>query len=495
MSPTILFAVLVGYFAILALVAKFTSQRADDASFFAGNKSSDWRVVAFGMVGTSLSGVTFVSVPGAVGVAGFTYFQIVLGNVIGYILVARILLPIYYKLNLTSIYQYLEVRFGPRARLSGAGFFLLSRLLGAVARLYIVINILQVFVLDHLGVPFIVTSIAILVMILLYTLKGGVKTIVWTDLLQTFCMLGGLAICSVMLLSMLDISFVESIVRIAADAPRIFETAPSAPDFLLKQIVAGALITVTMSGLDQEMMQKSISVRTLADSQKNLYVLAGVFLFVICAFLYFGALMHMFAASAGIGAAGDGLFPTIVMQYMAPWIQIIFVIALVSALFPSADGALTALTSSVCIDFLRLDQRGDMTAKAKTRTRHIVHFTFAGVFLALLVGFKFFDSANIIFVILKMATFTYGPLLGMYAFGLFCSGRPVDRHVPLICLAGPTGCALLDGFQTSIFASYRFGFELLFVNGLIVFAGLYASGLWHAGRGQKSRRLRPLVKN
>jgi Na+/proline symporter len=478
MSPVLLFCILLAYFALLLGVAWATSRNATNDSFFIGNKSSNWMLVAFGMVGTTLSGATFISVPGAVGRDGFGYGQILIGYVLGYIAVVAILLPLYYRLKLTSIYSYLDLRLGRRAYQSGAGFFILSRLLGATARLYLVVNILQVIILDRLGVPFWLTTLVILGMILVYTYQGGVKTIVWTDTLQTTCMLIGLVACVGFLLHQLDLSVGQSLAQMdARGLSRVFTASPDSPSFWLKQIVAGMFIVITMTGLDQEMMQKTISVKTLADSQKNLLALTLVLTAVLSLFLFLGGLLHLYAPLVGVTATGDQLFPAIVTGHLPPTVQVIFLIALVSALFPSADGAITALTSSTCIDLLGLQRAdsacGALGEAAKVRLRKAIHLGYAGLFLLLVLVFKAIDSPSMIGVILKLAAYTYGPLLGLFAFGLLTRRSVADRLVPVVAIGAPILCALLEFNQAHLFASYRFGLELLMVNGIFVFAGLW----------------------
>ena len=475
MSPALLFAILIGYFALLLGVAWATSRNANNDSFFIGNKSSNWMLVAFGMVGTTLSGVTFVSVPGAVGVDGFGYAQIVIGYVIGYIAVAYLLLPLYYRLQLTSIYHYLDVRLGRRAYQSGAGFFIVSRLLGATARLYLVVNILQAIILDSLGVPFWLSTLVVLGMILLYTYKGGVKTIVWTDTLQTSAMLFGLFACVWILLGELNMSVPESLNQMQSQGlARIFTHDPDSPNFWLKQIVAGALITITMTGMDQEMMQKTISVKTLKDSQKNMLTLTAVLVVVLLSFLFLGGLLYLYAPSAGVTASGDKIFPAVVMGHLPAALQVVFLIALISALFPSADGAITALTSSTCIDLLGIKRRTDLTEAGKESLRRRVHLGFAALFLLLVLGFKAADNPSMIGVILKLAAYTYGPLLGLFAFGMLTRRTLTDRLVPYITIGAPILCALLEYNQEHLLGSYRLGLELLMVNGILVFAGLFA---------------------
>jgi len=475
MSPVLLFSILIAYFALLLGVAWATSRNATNDSFFIGNKSSNWMLVAFGMVGTTLSGATFISVPGAVGHDGWGYAQILIGYVIGYIAVAYILLPLYYRLKLTSIYHYLDVRLGRRAYQSGASFFILSRLLGATARLYLVVNILQAIILDSLGVPFWLTTLVILGMILMYTYQGGVKTIVWTDTLQTSCMLFGLVACVVFLLNQLDLSLGQSLVQMEQRGlSRVFTTAVDSPGFWLKQVVAGAFIVVTMTGMDQEMMQKTISVKTLGDSQKNLLTLTAVLVVVLMLFLFLGGLLYLYAPVAGVTATGDKIFSAVVMGHLPAAVQIIFLIALISALFPSADGAITALTSTFCIDLLGMQRREDLSEEARMRLRRRVHLGFAFAFLLLVLVFKWADSPSMITVILKLAGYTYGPLLGLFAFGILTTRTLTDKWVPIVTVAAPVICALLEFNQQLLLGSYRLGLELLIINGILVFAGLFA---------------------
>lgn len=475
MSPALLLCILIAYFALLLGVAWATSRNATNDSFYIGNKSSNWKLVAFGMVGTTLSGVTFISVPGAVGRDGFGYMQLLIGYVIGYVAVAFILLPLYYRLKLTSIYDYLNRRLGRRAYQSGASFFILSRLLGATARLYLVVNILQAIILDSFGVPFWVTALVVLGMILLYTYQGGVQTIVWTDTLQTSCMLFGLLACIAILLGQMDLTVGQSLAQMQERGlSRVFTTAPDSPSFYLKQIIAGAFITITMTGMDQEMMQKTISVKTLADSRKNLLALTAILVVVLSLFMFLGGLLHLYAPLAGVAASGDKLFPAIVMGHLPVALQMIFLIALISALFPSADGAITALTSTVCIDLLGLSRRQDLPEAHRVRMRQRVHLGFAALFLLLVMAFKWVDSPSMIGVILKVASYTYGPLLGLFAFGMLTKRSLRDGWVPVVAVAGPLICALLEYNQTLLLGSYRLGLELLMINGILVFGGLWA---------------------
>ena len=475
MSPFLLFCILIAYFLLLLGVAHFTARGANNDSFFIGNKSSNWMLVAFGMVGTTLSGVTFVSVPGAVGASGFGYAQIMIGYVLGYLAVVWLLLPLYYRLGLTSIYHYLDLRLGRRAYQSGAGFFIISRLLGATARLYLVVNILQAIILDSLGVPFWITTLVVLGMILMYTYQGGVKTIVWTDTLQTFCMLFGLFACVWFLLGQLGMSVPQSLDQMQAQGlASVFTFDVDSPDFFVKQILAGMFITIAMTGLDQEMMQKTISVKTLRDSQKNLLTLTVVLTLVLLSFLFLGGLLYLYAPTVGVSATGDKVFPAVVMGHMPAALQIVFLIALISALFPSADGAITALTSSFCIDILGIKRRNDLTQQDAERLRRHVHLAFAFLFLLLVLGFKAADNPSMIGVILKLAAYTYGPLLGLFAFGLTTTRMPRNALVPYVTIGAPLLCAILEYNQAYLLGAYRLGLELLMVNGLLVYIGLFA---------------------
>ena len=461
MSSTLLFGFVIGYFVLLLGVAYVTSRNATNDSFFIGNKSSNWMLVAFGMIGTSLSGVTFVSVPGTVGdfakegFKAFTYFQVVIGYLFGYLVIAFVLIPLYYKLNLTSIYNYLEQRFGRFSYKTGALFFIISRTVGATARLFLVINVLQLFILDKMGVPFIVTAIVILLMILLYTFEGGVKTIVYTDTLQTTFMLVGLVVCIIYIMGQMDYSLGTAMGALTEKGyTRIFDTDPNSRSFFLKNIIGGAFIAIAMTGLDQEMMQKNISVRTLRDSQKNILSFTAVLMVVNFLFLLLGGLLYMFMLdkgaaydgkqfiSQGVNIIGDDLFPTVAMGYLPTAVGIIFIIGLISALFPSADGALTALTSSFCIDMLGLKRKEGISEKAQKRTRMIVHLSFTVVFMICILIFKWINNKSIINIILDLAGYTYGPLLGLFSFGILTRRKLSRRDFCNHCLPPGTCCLL-----------------------------------------------------
>lgn len=474
MSPSFLFVFVLIYFLLLLGVAWYTSRNADNNSFFIGNRNSNWMLVAFGMIGTSLSGVTFVSVPGTVGSNNFGYFQVVIGNFIGYCLIAFILLPLYYKMQVTSIYNYLLNRFGKVSYKTGALFFIISRILGATARLYLVINVLQIFILDNMHVPFWLTTFVILLMILLYTFEGGVKTIVFTDMLQTTCMLFGLIVCIYFIMKLMNFSFADAIQSLhIKNYTKVFNTDVKSGSFFLKQIIGGAFITIGMTGLDQEMMQKNISVRTLKDSQKNMLTFSIISVCVNFLFLFLGGLLYLFAASKNIIIKGDDLFPTVALNYLPSFVAIIFIIGLISALFPSADGALTALTSSFCIDILGLRRNTSLTEKQTKKTRMLVHVTFAFIFFLCIMIFKWLNDKSIINVILIVAGYTYGPLLGLFLFGIFTKRMLPQNAVTIaICIAAPILSYILSANATKWFSGYTIGIELLLINGLLTFAGL-----------------------
>ena len=475
MSPTLLFTVVLIYFIGLLTVAWFTSRNSNNDSFFIGNRSSNWMLVALGMVGTSMTGVTFLSVPGTVGANHFGYFQIVIGYWLGYFVVAFVLLPLYYRLHLTSIYDYLNQRFGMVAYKTGSLFFIISRTLGATARLYLVINVLQIFILDNMGVPFWLTTLVVLLMILLYTYEGGVKTIVFTDMLQTVFMLIALAVCIIYVMKHLDISFVQTIDQLNLKGyTKIFNGDINSGTFWLKQIVGGAFITIAMTGLDQEMMQKNISVKRLKDSKKNIFTFSTIMVIVNLLFLFLGGLLYLLASSNKLNVKGDDLFPEIALFYLPAWVSIIFVIGIISTIFPSADGAITALTSSFCLDMLGLKRRANMTEQKMKKIRIIVHLSFTAIFLLCILVFKLIDNKSIIDVLLRIAGYTYGPLLGLFSFGIL-----TKRHLPkgystlVVCLLAPVICYGIHLYGAQFLGGFQIGIEMLVLNGLITFLGLY----------------------
>jgi Na+/proline symporter len=492
MSPTLLFTCVIGYFALLLTVAYFTSRNSNNESFFIGNRNSNWMLVAFGMIGTSLSGVTFVSVPGGVGTGNFYYYQVVLGYLLGYAVIAFVLIPLYYRMNLTSIYTYLERRFGINAHRAGAFFFILSRVFGATARLYLVISILQIFIFGSFHIPFWVTTLVILILILLYTFEGGVKTIVYTDTLQTTGMLLGLVVCVIAVIKALGTDF-GGAWQLMSDKgyTQIFNWNVNASSYFWKHFIGGMFIAIAMTGLDQEMMQKNISVRTLKDSQKNIMTFTGILMAVNFLFLVLGGVLYLYASTNGIKTAPDDLFPTIALSSaFSGAVGIIFIIALISALFPSVDGAITSLTSCFCIDILGLKKK-EGSEKEKKRTRLKVHFTFAVVFFLMVLLFKWMNDKLIIDFILKFAGVTYGPLLGLFAFGILTKRVLNEKLIWTVCIVAPLIALFVDllsnpawyeaklhmklGLQNiseSIFHGYKIGNELILINGMLTFLGL-----------------------
>lgn len=492
MSPIILFSFVIGYFLILLTVAWVTSRGSDNESFFIGNKKSNWMLVAFGMIGTSLSGVTFVSVPGGVGSGNFFYFQIVLGYLLGYMVIAFVLLPLYYRLNVTSIYSYLEQRFGVEAHKVGASFFILSRVVGATARLYLVINILQIFILNKLGIPFVVTTFVILLMILLYTFEGGVKTIIYTDTLQTTGMLLGLVVCIFVIIKSLGTDFSGALSMLNDKGyTQIFNTDIKAGSFFMKHILGGMFIAIAMTGLDQEMMQKNISVKNLKDSQKNMMSFTAVLMVVNFLFLFLGGILYLYAQKMNIQAAPDDLFPTIALSdAFSGTIGVLFIIALISALFPSVDGAITSLTSCFCIDIININKTNEDEA-VKKKKRLKVHLAFAVLFFLLVLVFKAVNDKLIIDFILKFAGITYGPLLGLFAFGILTQKTIKKEWIWTVCILAPAlvlGLDILSSpewyekklhltlglneISNTIFKGYKIGNELILINGSVTFLGL-----------------------
>lgn len=500
------------YFIGLLVISYFTSRNSDNQSFFIGNKKSKWWLVAFGMIGTSLSGVTFISVPGTVGkmtagnypFGGFEYYMMVIGFFIGYFIVAGILLPLYYKMNLTSIYTYLGKRFNVEAHKIGSLFFIISRAIGATARLYLVVNVLQIFLLEGLGVPFWLTALVILLMVLLYTFEGGVKTIVITDTLQTSFMIISLVGCIVYILSNLNLSAPEAFDILASkNYTHFINTDINSKTFFLKTILGGMFITIAMTGLDQEMMQKNISVDNLKNSKKNMLTFAGTLLVVNLAFLFLGGLLYLFAMQNGAEYAqlvdvvngkesitnvfgfkdtagtvknimGDDLFPALSLQgYFPFFISIIFIIGLISALFPSADGALTAVTSSYCVDLLNLNDDQTRTEKQKKSLRMRIHLVFTVIFFVLIMIFKAINDKSIVYLIMEVAGYTYGPLLGLFAFGIFTKYHISKKYsILIVTLLAPVITYLINYLVTN-FTDYKIGVELIILNGLLTFFGLW----------------------
>ncbi len=477
MSSTLILTCVAAYSALLFLVVWITSRKADNESYFIGNRSSTWYIVAYGMIGASLSGVTFMSVPGWVGTTQFTYLMVVFGYFAGYATIAAVLLPLYYRLQLTSIYSYLEGRFGPSSYKTGAFYFILSRTIGAAFRLYIVVNVLQTFVFDAWGVPFWVTVAVFVLLILLYTYEGGVRTIVWTDTLQTTFMLTSLVMTIFLISRSMGLS-VGNVWDTIIQSPNsnLLVTDWTAKNFFLKHFFGGMFIAIAMTGLDQEMMQKNISVRTLRDSQRNMILFSVVLVVVNIMFLGLGVLLYQYADGLStplVLRTSDDLFPVVALNHLGEASAVFFIIGLISAAYPSADGALTALTASFCIDILGMKKRGWDESRQR-RVRYTVHIGFAVLLLLVIVVFRMINDDAVIGKLFTVAGYTYGPLLGLYAFGLFNRHAVKDSLVPWVCLMSPTLCYILNENSVEWLNGYRFGFELIILNGALTFLGLFS---------------------
>jgi Na+/proline symporter len=484
MSPLLILGIFLIYTVMLFVITWFTSRKADNQSFFIGNKISPWFVVAYGMIGASLSGVTFMSVPGWVKDTQFSYMVVVLGYLFGYFVIALVLLPLYYRLKLTSIYSYLNQRFGFWSYKTGAGFFIISRTLGASLRMFLVINVLQIFVFDAWNVPFWVNVLIFIMLIILYTLKGGIKTIIWTDMLQTTFMLLAVVLSVIYIGRDLDISLVKLVSTVKESSlSNMFITDWHNERFFIKQFFSGMFITIVMTGLDQEMMQKNLSCKNIREAQKNMFTFSAILVLVNFLFLFLGALLLIYMQTRGIAVStSDEIFPTIALKYLSPMAGLVFLIGLISAAFPSADGALTSLTTSVSIDFLGLDRREGMSEKTKTRIRYIVHLSIAGIFFVSVLMFSILNDRAVIDKLFTIAGYTYGPLLGLYSFGLFTKRDVNDPVTPFIAILSPLICFFLSKYSVELLNGYKFGFELLLLNGLLTFIGLYI----FSRKGEKS---------
>lgn len=475
MSPFIILTVFLAYTGVLFFVTWLTARKADSHTFYLGRNISPWYVVAYGMIGASLSGVTFMSVPGWVRDTQFSYMVVVFGYLFGYLVIALILLPLYYRLKLTSIYTYLEKRFGFWSYKTGAGFFIISRILGASLRIFLVINVLQIFIFDAWNIPFILNTVIFITLIVLYTFRGGIRTIVWTDTLQTTFMLLAVVISVIYIVREMGQPFPEIISGLKEKGiTRMFITDWQHERFFLKQFFSGMFITIVMTGLDQEMMQKNLSCRNIREAQKNMFTFSIILVFVNLLFLFLGAMLLIYSRSLNIDIQmTDDIFPTIALRYLSPAAGLVFLIGIISAAFPSADGALTSLTTSFSIDFLGLDRRKEISEEKRTRIRYLVHISIALVFLAAILIFRAMNDRAVIDKLFTIAGYTYGPLLGLYSFGLFTERKVKDRAVPVIAVLSPVICYFLSRYSEELFNGYRFGFELLLLNGLITFAGLF----------------------
>ncbi len=478
MTPLIVFFIIAGYFLVLIGISFFTSKSNDSAAFFTANRQSPWYLVAFGMIGASLSGVTFISVPGEVGNSQFFYFQMVLGYLAGYLVIGTVLMPLYYRLNLVSIYSYLEDRFGFWSYKTGAFFFLISRVAGAAFRLYLVASVLQLaFFIPLFGKnsPYSSFGLTVLVtigLIWLYTFRGGIKTIVWTDTLQTTFMILAVIVCIKLIGDDMSIGFTDVVNKISeSDYSRIFNWDWKSGRNFFKQFVSGAFIAIVMTGLDQDMMQKNLTCRNIKDAQKNMFWFSIILVLVNLIFLGLGALLYEYAAvkNIAIPEKTDFLFPLIALNHLGLIGGALFLLGITAAAYSSADSALTALTTSFCVDFLGFSEENFESRKT---TRIWVHLAFSFLLFLVIVGFKALNDDSVINSVFRVAGYTYGPLLGLYAFGLFNRLKIKDGWVPLICIVSPILSYLLNQYSEILLGGYKFGFEILLVNGFLTYIGL-----------------------
>jgi len=479
-SPYILLAVVAIYFLLLMVISYFTSKDSDSESFFIANKKSPWILVSIGMIGATLSGVTLISIPGVVGAGGlnqsYSYMQVVLGYLVGYFIIATVLMPIYYRLNLTTIYGYFEERFGTNAHKVGAAYFILSRIIGASFRLFLVAIILQKFVMDAFGIPFFVTVLLTIILIWIYTYRGGIKTIVWTDTIQTVCMITAVVLTIIAIGNELGvgISGIPALIK-ESDYTQMFffDGGWSDPNNFYKQFFGGALIAIVMTGMDQDMMQKNLTCKSIGEAQKNMFTFSIILVFAKFLFLSLGILLYLYAAHVGleIPAKTDQLFPTIALSYLSPVIGIAFIVGLIAAAYSSADSALTSLTTSFCVDFLGFNKK-DIPEEQKRSTRLKVHIGFSIVLLVVIVIFKGLNNDAIINELFTVAGYTYGPILGLFMFGLFTSRSINDNLVIPVCIVAPIVTYLINTNSELLFGGFKFGFLMYALSGGITFLGL-----------------------
>lgn len=472
MSPYLVLGIIIGYFILLICISWLTSWKADTQAFFTANRKSSWYLVAFGMVGATLSGVTFISVPGEVGNSAFSYLQFVLGNVVGYWLVAGILLPLYYRLNLVSIYTFLDQRFGTRSYKTGSFFFLISKLIGAAFRLFLVAGVLQIAFFDAFNIPFELTVIVTIALIWVYTFRGGIKTIVWTDTLQTLFLVSAVIFTIVAISKSLDLSFSELVTTISIDhKSQIFFWDWRSGDHFLKQFFAGIFVTVVMVGMDQDMMQKNLTCKNKREAQKNMLVFSASFLITVVLFLSLGVMLYIFAQKNGIAIPenSDDLYPLLALKYFGLPVGIAFLLGITAAAYSSADSALTALTTAFSVDFLNIEQ---FEEKKRQQIKRRSHLMFSVLLILVILLFKVINNQSIVMAVFTAASYTYGPILGLFVFGLYSKRKVNDNWVPLVGLIAPVLCYFISGNSENWFHGYQFGFELLILNGLITIIGL-----------------------
>src|SRR5690606_1401491 len=472
MKPTYILLILAVYFVILLVISLITSDKqADNENFFKAKRQSPWFVVAFGMIGASLSGVTFISVPGWVEASQFSYMQVVLGYLLGYLVIGTVLLPLYYRLNLTSIYTYLEQRFGTYSYKTGASFFILSRVVGSSFRLFLVANVLQTLAFDAMGIPYWLTVTITIALIWIYTFKSGIKTIVWTDTLQTFFMLLALGVAVVTLYNQMNITEgIVSYISSSSLSKTFFFEDINSNDYFWKQFLSGAFIAIVMTGLDQDMMQKNLSCRNLKDSQKNMFWFTIILTVVNLAFMCLGVLLTVYAQQNGIDTHKDELFPILAKNYLGPVVFISFIIGLIAAAYSSADSALTSLTTSFSVDLLEIDKKYSTQKQVNIRKR--VHILLSLLLIFVIISFKYLiKDESVIAKLFVFTGYTYGPLLGLYSFGLFTQLKTKDKLIPYIALSSPVLAYFISFYSDRMFG-FDFGFFVLILNGAITFLGL-----------------------
>ncbi|MBF4984095.1 sodium:solute symporter [Nonlabens mediterrranea] len=480
MTSTQILITIAVYFAVLVLISFIVGRKGDSATFFRGNRSSPWYVVAFGMIGASLSGVTFISVPGAVELGAMNYFQVVLGYILGYVVIGLVLLPLYYRMNLTSIYSYLHDRYGSAAQYTGSSFFLLSRVVGASFRLYLIAGVLQDFVFDSMGIQFWQTVTLTVILIWLYTFKSGIKTIVWTDTLQTLFMLIAVGVAIYFVSDGLGLNGIGEITSFISDSEMsqiFFWDDWKSGQHFVKQFMAGAFIAIVMTGLDQDMMQKNLTCRSLKDAQKNMFWFTIVLTFVNLLFLGLGVLLTEYAISTGLDAHKDALFPTIALQTkMGIGLGLVFILGLIAAAYSSADSALTSLTTSFSIDILKIEERYDV--KQQNLLRKLIHVGFSIVLILVIVSFEYLiKDASVINKLFTFAGYTYGPLLGLFSFGILTRLKVHHIATPFIAVASPFIAYTLSWLALEMFG-FEFGFFILLLNGAVTFIGLLIVSLF-----------------
>jgi len=474
MNPSIVFGVIAGYFMLLILISVLTSRKSDSLTFYTGNRQSPWYLVAFGMVGASLSGVTFISVPGEVGNTNWAYLQFIMGNMVGYAVIALVLIPLFYRLNLISIYEYLRSRFGRKTYLSGATIFLISQTIGASFRLFLAATVLQIAFFESFGIPFYAAVFVTMALIWLYTFKSGIKTIVWTDTLQTAFLLAAVVITIAVIAGHLSKSAQEMLgIIIDSELSHIWVWEGNSSQNFFKMFVAGIFITIAMNGLDQNVMQKNLTCKNQGEAQKNIFWFSLSFFISNLLFLALGVLLYYYALENNIliPAATDELFPTLALNHFGTLAGIVFLLGITAAAFSSADSALTALTTSFCIDIINLPGRKNIN---QDRTRLLIHVGFTFLVFLTIVVFNEVNDRSVVGAVFKAAGFTYGPLLGLFAFGLSQKLAIKDRWVPYICIGSPILSFILDQNSQKWFDGYAFGFEILLVNAAITYLGLLA---------------------